>query len=151
MTSASEFEAGLAFLLEEKEVPETIQNKMKAARMVTMARFILMASDFDEWKKIFKDEWGLDPAADPDNRLSWVTVMDAWEEAKSRQQEERKADAESRQAGLPKPLGKQPHQLARNAANVRFKITMADRDTPAQCTVNKILEMLEIATRNCCL
>ena len=83
MTSASEFEAGLASLLEEEEVPDSIQNKMKAARMVTMALFILMANDFEEWKKIFKDEWGLDPAADPDNRLSWVTVMDAWEEAKS--------------------------------------------------------------------
>ena len=143
MTATSDFEAGLAFLLEEKEVPANIQEKMKTAKMTTMTRFILMAGDFEEWRAIFKDEWGLDPAADPDNRLSWVTVMDAWEEAKSRQQEERKADAEARQAGLPKPLGKQPHQLARKAANARFKITMADRETPAQCTVDKVLAMLE--------
>ena len=143
MASSNDFEAGLAFLLEEKGVPETIQAKMIEARMVTLTRFILMAADHAERRHIFKDEWAMDPAASAENRLGLVTILDAWDEAKARVQEERKAEAEARQAGLPKPLGKQPHQLARKAVDVKFKTKFSDKEVPAQSTVDRVLAMLE--------
>ena len=139
---AAALEANLAFLLEEKEVPAAIQEKIAEARMLSLNRFILMAANHDEWRTIMKDEWGMDPSASTANRFALVTILDAWDESKARVAEERRADAEARQAGLPKPLGKQPHQLARTAVETRFH-KLSDKEAPSQATVDKVLAMLE--------
>ena len=40
----SELDANLAFLLDEKEVPEDIQNKIQESGLTTLSRFIFMAA-----------------------------------------------------------------------------------------------------------
>ena len=73
---AAALEANLAFLLEEKEVPAAIQEKIAEARMLSLSRFILMAANHDEWRTIMKDEWGMDPSASTANRFALVTILD---------------------------------------------------------------------------
>ena len=101
-------DAEFAFLLEEKEVPQSVINKLKEYGMKTLSRFILMASNHDEWKRIAKDEWQLDPSSSKENRLGMVCLLDAWDDAKIRVQREREADADAPQRGLPKQVGKRP-------------------------------------------
>ena len=101
-------DAEFAFLLEEKEVPQSMIDKLKEYGMKTLDHFILMASNHAELKRIANDEWQLDPSSSKGNRLGMVCLLDAWDDATIRVQSEREADADARQQGLPKQVGKRP-------------------------------------------
>ena len=135
-------DAELAFLLEEKEVSPVVASKLREYGMKSISRFILMAASYDEWRRIFREEWEMDPAASKENRLALVCLLDAWDDAKTRMQKEREADAEARQQGLPRHLGKKPHQLARKALEVKFH-AFTDKQVPAPAVVDVVLAQLE--------
>lgn len=139
---AASLDAELAFLLEEKEVPSTVLEKLQESGMTSLSRFVLMAATHDEWRHIVKDDWGIDPSGSRQNRLALACVLDAWDDAKVRRQKEQEAEAESRRNGLPKALGKRPHQLARKAVEAKF-YKFADQEVPAPCLVDVILAQLE--------
>ena len=139
--SARTLDPNLAFLLDEKEVPPEVQTKILDSGLSTLSRFLFTAESQEDWKKVFRS-WDLDPDADPKNRLAMIMTIDAWDTAKVRIQEERRAEAEARQAGIPKPLGKLPHLQARRAVETRFQ-SLADRECPAALSVDKVITMIE--------
>ena len=51
-------DAELAFLLEEKEVPEAVIDKIKEYGMTSLSHFVLMAGTQQEWRSIARDEKG---------------------------------------------------------------------------------------------
>ena len=63
-------------------------------------------------KDIFEAEWGLDPAGAA-RQFARVALLDAWETAKTRADEERRQAAEARTAGLVPSLGKAAHLAMR--------------------------------------
>ena len=75
------FSAELQFLVEDKEVPASVIEKMKEFGMATLSRLVLAADDRAGMRAIFKDEFKLDPAALPANRLGLIAFIDAWESA----------------------------------------------------------------------
>lgn len=106
----------LRFLLEEKEVPEVVMDKLAAAGFTTLARFAVIEDTRAGLRKALADEFGLDPATNPANRIGQVTVLDAWEVACRRQEEDRRQEAEAKSHRLPKMLGKAAHLALRRAA-----------------------------------
>lgn len=94
----------LRFLLEEKLVPEPVMDLLAEAGYTTMAQLAVMEDSRTELRKVLAAEFGFDPAVDRKNRLSQVTVLDAWETAARHQDEDRRQEAEAKASRLPRVL-----------------------------------------------
>ena len=99
----------LRFLLEEKEVPEDVQDALATGGYTNMGRFALLDDARTSLRSTLANDFGLDPAAQPPdgarNRLTAVKVIDAWETACRRAAEERKQEAEAKSSRLPRLIG----------------------------------------------
>ena len=86
----------LQILLDERQVPQDIQQLVIAKGYDVMSRFSLMADTKEELKSIFVEEWGLPLAA---NRLALTCLADAWRCAQTRVAKAEEAQAEARAVG----------------------------------------------------
>ena len=115
---------------------------MSPRQTQSMARLHLLAESRTELKDIFEKEWGIDPTA-PGKRFARIALLDAWETAKTRVDEERRQAAEARAAGLVPALGKAAHLALRSAVETRFEEELADRIVPHSGLVDQVLAMVE--------
>ena len=111
---AAEMNAALIYLLEEKQVAAETIAKLKELGINTVSRLCLWVDDRKELRQVLKDDLGLDPALDRKFRIEQIAMVDAWESAKSRLDEQSKVDAEKRSAGLPLSMAKQDHKALRD-------------------------------------
>ncbi|CAK0885329.1 unnamed protein product, partial [Prorocentrum cordatum] len=134
--------ADLRFLLEEKEVSEELQDAMARWGYTTVNRFALLDDDRARVRALLARDFGLDttapPPAGPNNRLAIVKVIDAWETACRRAEEERKQEAEAKSARLPKLIGKATHLSMRRADGA-----LEDCIAPGAALVKQVMEMIE--------
>ena len=72
----------LRLLLEEKEVPDDVQDKLAAAGFLTVNRFAILEDDRTKLRAALVRDFGLDPGVDVAHRFSQVTVIEAWETAR---------------------------------------------------------------------
>ncbi|CAK0883391.1 unnamed protein product [Prorocentrum cordatum] len=138
--------ADLRFLLEEKEVPDAVQDAMARQGYNTLNRFALLGDDRAQVRAVLARDFGLDPAAGreggPAARLAIVKVIDAWETACLRAEEDRKRGAEAKSARLPKLIGKATHLSMREAAQ-QIHGVIEDRVAPGAPLVEQVMEMIE--------
>ena len=132
----------LRFLLEEKEVPETVQDALAQSGFVTINRFAILDDNRSAVRAALTRDFGLDPQQDVAHRLSQVTVLDAWETACRRAEEDRKQEAEARGSRLPKMLGKAVHLSMHRAAEAIIG-EQSDRVMPSSSLVEMVMEMIE--------
>ncbi|CAK0887969.1 unnamed protein product [Prorocentrum cordatum] len=138
--------ADLRFLLEEKEVPDAVQDAMAGQGYNTLNRFALLDDDRARVRAVLTRDFGLDPAAGgeggPAARLAIVKAIDAWETACRRAEEDRKQEAEAKSARLPKLIGKATHLSMRKAAQ-QIHGAIEDRAAPGAPLVEQVMEMIE--------
>lgn len=127
-----------------KAVPDAVMDLLAEAGYTTMARFAVMEDSRAELRKVLAAEFGLDPAADRKHRLAQVTVLDAWEIAARRQDEDRRLEAEAKAARLPKVLGTAAHLALRRVAEAQAG-AQADTIAPGAQLVELVMEQIEEA------
>ena len=141
--------ADLRFLLEEKEVPDTLQDAFADQGYTTVCRFALLDDNRANVRAALTRDFGLDPAAQApevgrEARLNIVKVIDAWETACRRSEEDRKQEAEAKSSRLPKIIGKAAHLSMRRAAQ-ELHGELEDRVAPGASLVEHVMEMIEEA------
>ena len=126
------------FMLDELEVPPDFQLKLVELGFRTISKFSLIADDFTDLRKMVIDEWKVDPA----RRGDMASLLDAWQEAKTRTSKSKEAKAEAKLAGEPAQLGFQAHREMRLA--VESKYDKLDKKTaPHSTLVDQVLGMIE--------
>ena len=79
----AKFDNQLAFAMDSCKVDGDLQAHIAKTGIFSLSRFANLTDDVAEFKKILKDELGLDPAAGMAMRLSISDVVDAWTCAKA--------------------------------------------------------------------
>ena len=133
--------ANFLYLLEEKGVAKDVIEKLQSVGITTMSRLALWVDTREELRGVMK-ELGFDPTADLENKLKTVTVMDAWESSKRRNEEEDRIHAEASSSNVPKNMAKQEHLQLRNAVESKYQ-TLHDRLCPSSGLMGRVLGMIE--------
>ena len=133
--------ANFLYLLEEKGIAKDVIDKLQSVGITTMSRLALWVDTREELRGVMK-ELGFDPSADLEDKLKTVTVMDAWESSKQRNEEEDRIHAEASSGNVPKSLEKQEHLQLRNSVGSKYQ-TLHDLLCPSSGLMDKVLGMIE--------
>ena len=132
----------LIFLLDECGVPDAVRARLLEDGVITMPRLHIMAETRADLRQLITVTWGLDQATAA-NRLGTVALIDAWECARVRVEEERRLTAASRAAGEAPALPRSAHLSLRAAVADRFDGEVPDAVAPHDSLVDAVLNMVE--------
>jgi hypothetical protein len=142
MADRTALDSSLKFLLEEKGVPDAVQDLIARAGTLTMALFALIEDTRAGLRTMMKDEWGMDPATDPAHRVSQATVIDAWETACIRLVKEREETAKAHATRLPRQMTGTELLAMRRAFENRHRV-LEDDHAPSDSLVERRIEEIE--------
>ena len=135
------FDSALRFLLDEKEISGAVRLMLLSDGVTTVSRLALLAETRAELKEVFTTEWK--QAMDvPGARASQIRLLEAWEVARTRVDEERRVSAEARAAGEPATLPQSSHRALRVAVEERYDV-LDDTLVPHTALVDQVLHMVE--------
>ena len=139
---------GLSFVLADREVDGEIQDLLSTQGFKTVPLFALLADSREELRGILRAApFALDPhgAAAEDamkKRISMARIIDAWEAARNRVEEQNKVEAKRRAEGLPRQLPRSDHVALRKAWE-KINGAVHDKLFPSDTYVDARLEQVE--------
>ncbi len=99
--------AELSYLLEEKLVDQHVRALLGHYQMVNTEILSAIATDEASFRRMLKNDLGLDPEEGIDSRIKSAHLVNAWRAARERVQRQEAADAEARAEGRPRELPRQ--------------------------------------------
>ena len=112
-------DTGLRFLLDEKQVPEWIQDKVAEEGITSVAQFANIDTDKAAVRRLVTDEWNVSADTTERWRAVVASFLDAWEASTIRASTERQEAATARTNNLPRPMPKADH--------IVMKVTFEDK------------------------
>ena len=132
----------IKFLFARETVEQPLQAKFFHVGITTMARFAAVARDEDDLKKMLRDEFELDAAADLASRVKVAGVLVAFKAAQSRSERVTEIEGEMSAKRLQKPLAMSEYVAMRTAWEQRYW-PLEDSQTPGRSYVEKRCDDLE--------
>ncbi len=97
----------LSYLLEEKMVDQQVRGLLGHFQIVNTEVLSAVATDETSFRRMVKNDLGLDPEEGIDARIKTAHLVNAWRAARERIQRQETADAEARAEGRPRELPRQ--------------------------------------------
>ncbi len=97
----------LSYLLEEKLVDQQVRGLLGHFQIVNTEILSAVATDEASFRRMVKNDLGLDPEEGIDSRIKSAHLVNAWRAARERLQRQEAADAEARAEGRPRELPRQ--------------------------------------------
>ena len=129
--------ANFLYLLEENGVAKDAIEKLQSVGTTTMSRLALWVDTREELRGVMK-ELRFHPAAELENKLKTVTVVDVRESSKRRNEEEDCKQAEASSSNVPKNMGNK----SRNKVESKHQ-TLHDRLCPSSGLLDKVRGTVE--------
>ena len=140
---ALELSSELSFMLEREGVDNTIQDKLREAGIVTVAKFAAIVDTQAELRDLLKDEFGLDSKAGGLAVKAKVSsVLVAWAAAKKRAEKQADVDGEREARNEPKPIAVGDMHAMKKAFETRFW-KLDEELTPCRGYLEKLLDRVE--------
>ena len=140
---ALELSSELSFMLEREGVDNTIQDKLREAGIVTVAKFAAIVDTQVELRELLKDEFGLDSKAGGLAVKAKVSsVLVAWAAAKKRAEKQADVDGEREARNEPKPIAVGDMHAMKKAFETRFW-KLDEELTPCRGYLEKLLDRVE--------
>ena len=138
MATRADLAGDLRFLLSDKEVPESLQDRLAATGVRSMERFALIDDNRAAIRTMLKDEWGLTAESNPNVRAHSAAFIAAWETAVARTDKIREEAAQAAASRLPRVMPAKELSGIRKAFNLKY-FALADEDSPS----DRYLELRE--------
>lgn len=138
---AMSINSDLRYLYEEKLVKEEDVDKLTEMGINSIARLALLEDNRAGVREVIGKVLSLDVNT-PDGRGRLISVMDAWETAQRRTDEQRKQDAEAKSARLPRTLPRSTIISLRKAVEEVFG-DLPDKIAPGVALIEMVLEQVE--------
>ena len=134
--------ADLRFLFAKEGLKEELQLKLFHVGVTSVSRLAAFAEDVEDFKKVLKSDFDLDPSADLTSRVELAGAICAYKAATARSAKvhEIEGDMDARQ--LTKPLPTSDLLAMKKAFEARW-YPMDDKDTPAATYLENKLKELE--------
>ena len=134
----------LKFLFDREGIAVELQAKIFESGIVNMRQFAAFAADSEELRKSLKEDFGLDPAAGIQTKITISKVVVAWESAKARFQKRAEAEAEAEVHQEAKPLRGTDFKVMREACEEKWW-KLEKEQVPARIYIEKISDGVERA------
>ena len=134
--------SSLRYLLEEKGMPEAVQDALGANGYTTFALFTLLEDTRAGLRTVLYNEFNLKTDERANDRVIQAMVIDAWESSTKRSEKEKEEESIAKAARLPWTLVENDLFAMRNSFEFRcFKIE--DKVAPSDSLIEMRTEMIE--------
>lgn len=128
--------ADLKYLLAREGVDEKLQGAFFSVGITTLAKFSTIVDTAAEFKKMLKEDFALDAAADLQTRVRVAAVVVAYNSAKARTEKFAELEGEMQSKRLQKPLAVSEYQAMRTAWEKKWW-PQTDGQTPGRSYMEK--------------
>ncbi len=134
--------ADLKFLLAREGVDELLQGAFFSVGITSLAKFSTVVDSTADLKKMLKEDFGLDAAADLRTRVAVAAVVVAYNSARARTEKFAELEGELQSKRLQKPLAVSEYQAMRAAWEKKWW-PQSDGQTPGRSYMEKRADELE--------
>jgi hypothetical protein len=132
----------LVFLMSREGVDKTIQGKLYHIGVTSVKQFAAFAEDKGELRRILKENFEVDAAADISARVKISKVLVAWDSAKARAAKLAEADGDAEARHIPKEITSSDGQAMRATYEAKYG-ELSDREIPGRSYLERKLDEIE--------